>query len=263
MTWQACENLLLIGAGFSKDFGGLLAREMWSEVFNDPEVRRLPDLRRQLDDSWPDYEKVYERVVLASMGSPEASALHAAVLAAYDKLDRKLRDPMGPIKSIDRARVGEMVSLFAPRQQSSRAGFVFSLNQDLFPERHAWGRAHFGFPAIPFFGGLPGRAGPYLEGGDGAPLTPADSRRAPSQEKIDHERERWLVPGHLHWLKLHGSQNWRDSGGRDLMVLGAGKSTQIQQEPILRWYWEVFAERSCGRSAPSGRHRILLHGCPR
>lgn len=53
MTWQACENLLLIGAGFSKDFGGLLAREMWSEVFNDPEVRRLPDLAASLTTPGP------------------------------------------------------------------------------------------------------------------------------------------------------------------------------------------------------------------
>jgi len=255
LNWPVCDNILLIGAGFSKNFGGLLASEMWSEVFNHPDVRRFPQLVRQLDESWPDYETVYERVVLAAQDSAEASALHRGVLDAYDKHDRKLRDPEGPIGWIDCDRLGEMLQAFAPSRGSGMVGFVFSLNQDLFPERHAWGRLHFGTPTLPGFGALPGRYGPYLEGGDGASLTKADLHRAPTSEEIGHQAERWITQGNLHWIKLHGSQNWRDSAGRDLMVIGGGKDTQIQQEPILRWYWELFK-----RTLFEARHRLVVIG---
>lgn len=255
VRWRACESVLLIGAGFSKDFGGLLAREMWDELFRNSRVRGFPELLRQLDDFCPDYETVYERVVLTDPDSPEASALRTAVVAAYDTLDARLRDPMGPVKALDTSRVGALINLFAPKSNRAATGFVFSLNQDLLPERYAWNRAHFGFPALPGFGPLPGRAGPYLQNGDGAALSTEDIRRAPTQETIDREEERWLVPGNLYWLKLHGSHNWRDSEGRDLMVIGGGKDAQIQREPILRWYWEVFR-----RALTDGRHRLVVIG---
>ena len=253
--WRACDNLLLIGAGFSKDFGGLLATEMWSEIFNNPGVRSFPDLLRTIEASCPDYEEVYERVVLATADSPEATALRHAVLTAYDKLDRRLRDPLDPTKNVDTGRLGEMVALFAPRNGSGRVGFVFSLNQDLFPERYAWGRLHFASPVLPPFGGLPGRAGPYLEGGDGAPLAPADIRRSPTAEEIGKAGEHWITEARFSWLKLHGSYNWRDSAGRGLMVLGGGKGAQIHQEPLLRWYWDVFQ-----RALLDGRHRLVVVG---
>jgi hypothetical protein len=34
MNIQSSENILLTGAGFTKNFGGLLASEMWAEIFN-------------------------------------------------------------------------------------------------------------------------------------------------------------------------------------------------------------------------------------
>lgn len=35
------ENILLLGAGFTKNFGGLLASEMWAEIFNNEKKFRL------------------------------------------------------------------------------------------------------------------------------------------------------------------------------------------------------------------------------
>jgi len=36
------EHILFTGAGFTKNFGGLLAKEMWSKLFNNSKVQSYP-----------------------------------------------------------------------------------------------------------------------------------------------------------------------------------------------------------------------------
>src|SRR5947208_735516 len=42
------KRVLLTGAGFSRNWGGRLAREMWEEIFSNPAVQRRPSLRTLL-----------------------------------------------------------------------------------------------------------------------------------------------------------------------------------------------------------------------
>jgi len=248
-------NILLTGAGFTKNFGGLLAAEVWSQVFNHAGVRAMPDLTSRVSALTPDFEAVYDAVVVRDPTTEEAKAVHSATLAAYETLDRKLRDPMGPKSKLDVARVGEMVKLCGPTENSKEVGFLFTLNQDLFPERETVDRLHFGSPGILGIGGLPGHFGRYFELGNGAALTKKDVRTCPSQQQIEEGAAKWLTGGRLYWVKLHGSSNWRASTGKDQMVLGHGKKEQIQAEPLLRWYWEVFRAALLNR-----RHRLLVIG---
>ena len=44
------------------------------------------------------------------------------------------------------------------------------------------------------------------------------------------------------YFKLHGSSNWVDGHGVQLLVMGGNKSTTIQQHEILRRYFEIFVE---------------------
>jgi len=39
---QSTEHMLLLGAGFTKNFVGLLAKEMWTEIFNHKEIQAQP-----------------------------------------------------------------------------------------------------------------------------------------------------------------------------------------------------------------------------
>ena len=251
----AADNLLLIGAGFSKDFGGMLATEVWSTIFNDSNVRRLPSLIRRVEASSPDFEAVYQEVVGSEPESDEGRVLHRAVLDAYERLDRTIRDPFGGCHKIDMSRLRELIRLFAPRSRPSNVGFVFSLNQDLLPERRMICASDLHGPTLPGFPPLPGHFPPYLENGEGAKLTRADVRLAPAQDVIDGAGGKWVSPGNLHWIKLHGSQNWRDSSGRGLMVIGNRKAAKIREEPILRWYWSLFEA-----ALLSGRHRLVVIG---
>jgi hypothetical protein len=41
---QPAKNVLLTGAGFSKDFGGLLASEMWAALLNEVTQTSCPAL---------------------------------------------------------------------------------------------------------------------------------------------------------------------------------------------------------------------------
>jgi len=248
-------NILLTGAGFTKNFGGLLAVEVWSRIFNHTSVRGVPGLASKVSVLAPDFEAVYDEVVVRDPTTDEAKAVHKATLAAYDTLDQKLQDPMGPQSKLDVARIGEMVKLCGPTKDTKEVGFLFTLNQDLLPERKTVGKLHFGDPQILGFGGLPGHYGTYLEQGDGAPLTKKDVRRCPSQEQIEHGAPSWLHGGQFYWVKLHGSSNWRDAAGNDLMVLGHGKMGQIQAEPLLSWYWGLFKSALLSR-----RHRLFVIG---
>ena len=42
------ENILFTGAGFTKNFGGLLAKEMWSKIFNNTKVQSYSQLKKLL-----------------------------------------------------------------------------------------------------------------------------------------------------------------------------------------------------------------------
>jgi hypothetical protein len=42
------KRVLLTAAGFSRNYGGGLAREMWEDIFSHPEVQRRPQLRTLL-----------------------------------------------------------------------------------------------------------------------------------------------------------------------------------------------------------------------
>jgi len=56
------KNILLTGAGFTRDFGGYLASEMWAVIFRQPEIRRYPNLRKQMLERL-DYEALYHEVL--------------------------------------------------------------------------------------------------------------------------------------------------------------------------------------------------------
>lgn len=51
----------MTGAGYTKNFGGLLADQMWAKIFNHEEVQDKPALKDLLFDTF-DYESVYHEV---------------------------------------------------------------------------------------------------------------------------------------------------------------------------------------------------------
>ena len=126
-SFIAKKQILLTGAGFSKDFGGYLATQMWSVIFSQPEISRHSDIRDILLDQL-DYELAYSKVLHASCFGDEVKAdFTKAVERSYQQMheafyENGVRIPaVGVCKAIVRA--------FCGRQERER-GFVFTLNQD-------------------------------------------------------------------------------------------------------------------------------------
>ena len=89
---EVVENVLLTGAGFTRDFGGFLAQEVWSQVYNHPKVGCCPQLLSTLRKNF-NYESVYHEVFREkSYVEGDRKAMNQAILDAYQNLDEEVRE---------------------------------------------------------------------------------------------------------------------------------------------------------------------------
>jgi hypothetical protein len=91
MARDYSENILFTGAGFTKNFGGLLAKEMWSKIFNDPRVQSCSRIKEVLINDY-DYESIYHRVLNGDYSEDEKKIISDAILEAYRSLDDICRE---------------------------------------------------------------------------------------------------------------------------------------------------------------------------
>src|SRR5437868_6043329 len=130
---RPAKNVLLTGAGFTKDFGGYLGDEMWAAILSQKEISKYPNLR-QLLLSQLNYEQAYHEVLEStSYSSYEKFAFKDAVETAYERMHRKVMDVAAQsffhkIKPLLRG----IVRRFAGKGEER--GFIFTLNQDLLME---------------------------------------------------------------------------------------------------------------------------------
>jgi hypothetical protein len=57
-SFEINKAVLLTGAGFTHNFGGFLANEMWAVIFNSPEIGKDPRLNELLQSDFDD-ESIY------------------------------------------------------------------------------------------------------------------------------------------------------------------------------------------------------------
>ncbi len=134
---MANPRFLLTGAGFTHNFGTPLAGELWAVILNHPKVHEYPRIKQALLSDF-DFESVYHSVVNGGYTPNEIKALTDAVSYSYayiDEIVRKWgfrRDAPYPVYVY---KVQEMISAFSSSSKSY-PGYIFTLNQDLFLERH-------------------------------------------------------------------------------------------------------------------------------
>jgi len=236
--------ILLTGAGFTKNFGGFLGMEMWSKIFNFPAVHHQQKLRELLLSNF-DFEDVYYQVLGSSYSEDEREVLKRAVEHAYEDLDNTIKDWMhddNNPSSINMHSNGGFASLQRLFVGSSKEmGLFFTLNQDLFLERWCKHRP----PGVNCF--QEKYYNMYIE------FNKNDFIQLPSEDKINEIKKRFENHGDLAYIKLHGSYGWLSSSSR--MVIGRNKMEDINSEPILRWYWELFQN-----ALNEGNKKILIIG---
>jgi hypothetical protein len=219
------KRVLLIGAGFSRNWGGLLASEVTGRILAHPAVQARPNLA-QLVLREPSFEDALEQTHAPPFGAADVEAIEAAIGAAFGGMDAGYKDPNRPVLN---ATINDFMSRFCPGAVGIGTGYVFSLNQDLLPER-VYGtivnRQKFGLPGITWLGQPP----PFPAGGEAIPLASLADPAAGEPALLQR----------FNYIKLHGSINWRSSDGSSAMVMGRRKLLTIARWPLIDWYHRVF-----------------------
>lgn len=81
--------ILFTGAGFTANFNGFLAREMWSWIFNNPKLNNAGGIKLKLREKF-NFEEIYSEVFDGRGGFPEheVKLFKEVVDEAYASMDK-------------------------------------------------------------------------------------------------------------------------------------------------------------------------------
>src|SRR5262249_54482942 len=139
--------------------------------------------------------------------------------------------------SLNLGELQNFLSEFSTERSEEKKGFIFTLNQDLFLERH-------------FYRALPTKSLPknlginelryWFTEESGRSYGEVVRIEIPTDEEMEVLIRTQLKNGRLFYVKLHGSQNWFTKK-TNLMVIGANKLETIRKYPLLLNYYNLFS----------------------
>lgn len=218
--------VLLLGAGFSRNWGGWLASELIGDLLtrvgDDAHLNQL--LRRANG-----FEQVLEQLQ-TTLYPEEDQRRYAryveAIKLSFAEMNRQYLN------------VGFEFSNYVDnsiRKFLGQFDAIFTLNQDLLLELHynsiellhpnKW--SGFNYPGM-----SPPRNWHSMLPQEKLEPTAVWSPLPPEQFSIGNRCQPIF--------KLHGSVNWQTSSSNDLLVVGSDKQIKIKSEPILDWYSKQF-----------------------
>jgi len=228
-------DLALLGAGFSRNWGGWLATEAFEYLLGTQEVKNNAYLRELLwkhaatggfEDALGELQILCDRD--RQNHEPLLMDLQKAVSQMFNDMNKAFM-------SITDWQFGEQYQQHQISTFLSNFDAIFTLNQDLLLEHHYANRFN-------------GTAGKKKFTGSQFP----GMRRIPSQEAFYSDS--W---SHSTWIpdessfcasdslqpiyKLHGSSNWRTVDNDKILITGTNKDWQIKHSPILVNYADTFS----------------------
>lgn len=223
-------DILLLGAGFSRNWGGWLAAEMFEYLLGsrefDPPLRDLLWDHRQTGGYEGALGVLLDQFFSGSR-HVRLSQFEAALTRMFADMDKKY----AAIEFEFQATPAYMVRTFLARFDA-----VFTLNQDLLLERH--------YLDADFTRGNPGRWSGWQ--------IPGMARQAPNGTGQTSDCENcgvWvpagatsLQTGHQPYFKLHGSINWRDAAGLSMIAAVGDNPALFHRFPVILGYHEALAE---------------------
>lgn len=231
--------ILLTGAGFTRNWGGWLAKEIEGDMLG----RLSTNDRLRSELQWAqNFELILGKLQDQASRGDHIAALYAvelqrAVVESFCAMNLALAERGSMEFSQDRHR---SVTTFLARFDA-----IFTLNQDLLLEllydpqletvRRWGGRCWPGVSGLPTVGQ--------------SPQEKVSARRRPSVQAA-------LTGGAQPIYKLHGSVDWEDESGH-LFVVGGGKEVYVKSKPLLVDYFRIFRETL---SAPHCRLMIVGYG---
>lgn len=226
------KRTLLTGAGWSRNWGGQLAGEIWQALLGHRVIQDNPRLRQLLLQE-QSFEEAFAATALEPFTEEDRQAFQQALLDIFGVMDREIarhdHDPW-----INIYKVQELLFQFwQGKAQGADTGYIFTLNQDLWPERKLFSEHVYGAPK-PSLPGLQGRPNQQFF----SSVMDIASRDLTMQPVAIPASAR--LRGNFNVIKLHGSFNWRSAGTQSTLVIGTAKSVQIAASPLLTWYFEIF-----------------------
>jgi hypothetical protein len=218
--------ILLLGAGFSKNWNGLLATEvtahLMSRLQSDAYVcdllhgKNFEDVLSQLQT---------EFLLLGKSKYPpqeaRLTAFEAALSAVFDRMNRQFQSQQFEFSNDVSRSFGKFLTGFDG---------IFTLNQDLLLELHyrrenvaLWHNTRWQGWEMPGLRPLP----------HNDPFDRTVMKWRPQEPFGSSAR---MQPCY----KLHGSSGWQTDGGQQLLVIGRNKTGTIAQHPILHWNYQQF-----------------------
>jgi hypothetical protein len=224
---------ILTGAGWTRNWGGRLAAEIWEDLIGHPAAQNNAPLRGLLLKE-RSFEAALGEVQGEGFTAAERQAFEKALLDAFVAMDREIaRTDHHPWINIHKVQ-DLLFRFWGQRGDSVNAGYIFTLNQDLWPERKLYNE-HVSGAAAPALPGLQRKP-------DQRPFTTDIGRYSDRfiMEPVSDPASQAQLRGQFNVIKLHGSFNWRTADGRNALVVGIGKSGQIAASPLLSWYQDIF-----------------------
>ena len=125
------KRVLLVGAGFAKNWGGMLANEVHKSLFRHPIVQENSAINKLLLKE-TSFEVALEEVRKGKHKKQDQTAIEEAIISAFEQMDGRYRNPNPPVLG---ASINDFIGRFCPGPVGRGTGYVFSLNQDLLLER--------------------------------------------------------------------------------------------------------------------------------
>lgn len=233
MIGKFSSRVLLTGAGWSRNWGGQLANEVWSSLVGHPRIRANTGLRDLLLDETT-FEVALGKTHVAPFTAADRAEIEQAVLDTFVAMDREIARPDHD-PWINIYKVQELLfRFFGQRNEGNSSGYLFTLNQDLFFERHLYNEHVAGAPG----GVLPGLVPSPGQRWFGTNIGAYDPTF--TMQPVVDPRAQGRLANQMNVIKLHGSFNWRSPDGGNVMVVGTEKTAKIASMPLLSWYADIF-----------------------
>ncbi len=243
-------DLLLIGAGFSRNWGGWLATEAFEYLLGSPEVVKDPNLRQLLwkHQAYGGFEAALAELQQQFTHNPAASirplmALQSAIKRMFDDMNLAFMDITD--WQFGQQDIERQIGTFLTRFDA-----IFTLNQDVFLEHH-YANDNVALTGRKKWTGIevPGmRRTPPQDSLNGNSWSHSTWTPLPEREFKVNARSQPIY-------KLHGSSNWIRADSQPLLIMGGAKMREIGQTPILNWYAKVFDE-----SLSTGNTKLMVIG---
>jgi len=240
-------QVLLTGAGFSCNAGGLSGQQIRTILFNNSQVKENERIAEIVNSQGADYESIYQTIIEGSaFGEDEERIITAAYQGAYANLDQSICAAFStPYQHpLNLNKLSTFLQWFAGAEGSKERGHIFTLNQDVFIERGFLGNVNMGVPGIVNWQIRPHWVplADWEKTGHGNPPIHVVPDLEAVDRFVESDMQGLVVPQRLQYIKLHGSMNWRAEKGSPVMVIAGRKREQIESVPLLNWYLKKFQD---------------------